>query len=109
MTINEFGQVTNNSSDLLLTPTQEEFILSLMDNPMISNDLSQRYAKAIYNDISIPETIYDQTFKSVEDAFNLMATLEWEAQHSPDFDSHDVNVMKALWYYFGQPNWYHYE
>lgn len=107
MNVNKFGQITNNSSDLLLTPIQEEFIKSLMDNKTVSNDVSKRYARAVFYNVSIPEVIYDQTFKSLEDAFNLLATLEWEAQHSPDFDGHDMNIMKALWYYFDKPNWYY--
>ena len=32
MRINKFGQVTNKSNDLLLTPQQEEFMKSLLDN-----------------------------------------------------------------------------
>lgn len=45
MRINKFGQVTNKSSDLLLTPQQEEFMKSLLDNGKATS-LSLRYGRA---------------------------------------------------------------
>ena len=48
MRINKFGQVTNKSNDLLLTPQQEEFMKSLLDNGKATS-LSLRYGRAIAN------------------------------------------------------------
>lgn len=39
MRINKFGQVTNKSNDLLLTPQQEEFMKSLLDNGKATSSL----------------------------------------------------------------------
>ena len=50
MRINKFGQVTNKSNDLLLTPQQEEFMKSLLDNGKATS-LSLRYGRAIANRI----------------------------------------------------------
>lgn len=69
MRINKFGQVTNKSNDLLLTPQQEEFMKSLLDNGKATS-LSLRYGRAIANRIVIPSTIYDTTFSSIEEALN---------------------------------------
>lgn len=77
MRINKFGQVTNKSSDLLLTPQQEEFMKSLLDNGKATS-LSLRYGRAVANKVIIPSTIHDMTF-----------------------DSQDANLMQALQYYFG--------
>lgn len=106
MYINNLGQVTNNSSDLLLTPEQEEYLTALLDNKVISKDTSTRYALAVFHKKFVPEVIYDQTFKTFEDAFNLLLSLEWYALHSPDFDGHDFAIMESLWYYIGKPKWY---
>lgn len=100
MFINKFGQVTNNSSDLLLTPEQEEFIKSLLDNGKATS-LSLRYGKAIANKIIIPSTIYDMTFNSIEEAFKLLDSLEYAAEHTDDFDSYDANLIQVLQYYLG--------
>lgn len=98
MRINKFGQVTNKSNDLLLTPQQEEFMKSLLDNGKATS-LSLRYGRAIANRIVIPSTIYDTTFSSIEEAFKTLDSLE--AEHT-DFDSQDANLMQALQYYFGK-------
>lgn len=58
MRINKFGQVTNKSSDLLLTPQQEEFMKSLLDNGKATS-LSLRYGRAVANKVIIPSTIHD--------------------------------------------------
>lgn len=97
MRINKFGQVTNKSNDLLLTPQQEEFMKSLLDNGKATS-LSLRYGRAIANRIVIPSTIYDTTFSSIEEAFKTLDSLE----HTNDFDSQDANLMQALQYYFGK-------
>lgn len=101
MRINKFGQVTNKSNDLLLTPQQEEFMKSLLDNGKATS-LSLRYGKAITNRIVIPSTIYDTTFSSIEEAFKTLDSLEYAAEHTDDFDSQDANLMQALQYYFGK-------
>lgn len=98
MRINKFGQVTNKSNDLLLTPQQEEFMKSLLDNGKATS-LSLRYGRAIANRIVIPSTIYDTTFSSIEEAFKTLDSLEYAAD---DFDSQDANLMQALQYYFGK-------
>lgn len=67
MRINKFGQVTNKSNDLLLTPQQEEFMKSLLDNGKAIS-LSLRYGRAIANKVVVPSTIYDMTFNSMEEA-----------------------------------------
>jgi hypothetical protein len=100
MRINKFGQVTNKSNDLLLTPQQEEFMKSLLDNGKATS-LSLRYGRAIANKVVVPSTIYDMTFNSMEEAFKCMDSLEYEAEHSDDFDGHDMNLMQALQYFFG--------
>lgn len=100
MNVNKFGQVTNNSSDLLLTPKQEEFMLSLMESPNKSTDIARRYAKAIYYNKLVPTVVYDYAFNNLEEAFTCMATLEWECEHCPNFDQHDWNVLQELHYYF---------
>lgn len=102
MRINKFGQVTNKSSDLLLTPQQEEFMKSLLDNGKATS-LSLRYGRAVANKVIIPSTIHDMTFDSMEEAFKCMDSLEYAAEHTNDFDSQDANLMQALQYYFG-PN-----
>ena len=96
MRINKFGQITNKSSDLLLTPEQEKFMKSLLDDGKATS-LSLRYGKAIANKATIPSTIYDISFKSIEEAFACLATLEYESHNS---DDHDVCIMQALQYYF---------
>lgn len=100
MRINKFGQITNKSSDLLLTSEQEEFMKSLLDNGKATS-LSLRYGKAIANKVVIPSTIYDMTFSSIEYAFEVLDSLEYAVEHTDDFDSQDVNLMQALQYYFG--------
>lgn len=100
MRINKFGQVTNKSNDLLLTPQQEEFMKSLLDNGKATS-LSLRYGRAIANKVVVPSTIYDMTFNSIEEAFKCMDSLECEAGQSDDFDGHDMNLMQALQYFFG--------
>lgn len=99
MRINKFGQITNNSNDLLLTPKQEEFMKSLLDNGKATS-LSLRYGKAIANNIVIPFTIYDMTFSSIEYAFEVLDSLECASQQCDDFDSHDLAIMGTLQYYF---------
>lgn len=99
--INKFGQITNKNSDLLLTPKQEEFMKSLLDNGKATS-LSLRYGKAIANKVVIPSTIYDMTFTSIEHAFEVLDSLEYAAEHTNDFDSYDVNLMQTLQYYFGK-------
>lgn len=101
MRINKFGQVTNKSSDLLLTPQQEEFMKSLLDNGKATS-LSLRYGRAVANKVIIPSTIHDMTFDSMEEAFKCMDSLEYAAEHTNDFDSQDANLMQALQYYFGK-------
>ena len=101
MRINKFGQVTNKSNDLLLTPQQEEFMKSLLDNGKATS-LSLRYGRAIANRIVIPSTIYDTPFSSIEEAFKTLDSLEYVAEHTNDFDSQDANLMQALQYYFGK-------
>ena len=103
MRINKFGQVTNKSNDLLLTPQQEEFMKSLLDNGKATS-LSLRYSRAIANRIVIPSTIYDTTFSSIEEAFKTLDSLEYAAEHTGDFDSQDANLMQALQYYFSKTN-----
>lgn len=49
----------------------------------------------------MPSTIYDMTFNSMEEAFKCMDSLECEAGQSDDFDGHDMNLMQALQYFFG--------
>lgn len=93
MRINKFGQVTNKSSDLLLTPQQEEFMKSLLDNGKATS-LSLRYGRAVANKVIIPSTIHDMTFDSMEEAFKC--SLEYAAEHTNDFDSQDANLMLAL-------------
>lgn len=97
MRINKFGQITNKDVDLLLTPTQESFMKSLLDDGKATS-LSLRYGKAIANKVTIPSTICDMSFKSIEEAFTCLATLEYESRD--DFDDHDVCIMQALQYYF---------
>ena len=79
MRINKFGQVTNKSNDLLLTPQQEEFMKSLLDNGKATS-LSLRYGRAIANKVVVPSTIYDMTFNSMEEAFKCMDSLECGSQ-----------------------------
>lgn len=98
MRINKFGQVTNKSNDLLLTPQQEEFMKSLLDNGKATS-LSLRYGRAIANKVIVPSTIYDTTFSSIEEALD---SLEYAAEHTDDFDSQDANLMQALQYYFSK-------
>lgn len=95
MRINKFGQITNKDVDLLLTPTQESFMKSLLDDDGKATSLSLRYGKAIANKVTIPSTICDMSFKSIEEAFAYLATLEYES-----CDDHDVCIMQALQYYF---------
>ena len=101
MRINKFGQITNKSSDLLLTPEQEKFMKSLLDDGKATS-LSLRYGRAIANRIAIPSTIYDTTFSSIEEAFKTLDSLEYAAEHTNDFDSQDTNLLQALQYYFGK-------
>lgn len=101
MRINKFGQITNKSSDLLLTPEQEKFMKSLLDDGKATS-LSLRYGRAIANRVAIPSTIYDTTFSSIEEAFKTLDSLEYAAEHTNDFDSQDTNLMQALQYYFGK-------
>lgn len=37
----------------------------------------------------------------MEEAFKCMDSLECEAGQSDDFDGHDMNLMQALQYFFG--------
>lgn len=99
MRINKFGQITNKSSDLLLTPEQEKFMKSLLDNGKATS-LSLRYGKAVANRVVVPSTIYDMNFRNLEDAFRCLDSLECESQQCDDFDSHDLAIMEALQYYF---------
>lgn len=99
MRINKFGQITNKDTDLLLTPIQEKFMKSLLDDGKATS-LSLRYGKAIANKATIPSAIYDMTFNNIEEAFAYLATLEYESQNSDDFDDHDLYIMQALQYYF---------
>lgn len=86
MRINKFGQVTNKSSDLLLTPQQEGFHKSLLDNGKAIS-LSLRYGRAVANKVIIPSTIHDMTFDSMEEAFKCMDSLEYVAKHTNDLMS----------------------
>lgn len=61
MRINKFGQITNKSSDLLLTPEQEKFMKSLLDDGKATS-LSLRYGKAVANRVVVPSTIYDMKY-----------------------------------------------
>ena len=101
MRINKFGQVTNKSSDLLLTPQQEEFMKSLLDNGKATS-LSLRYGRAVANKVIIPSTIHDMTFDSMEAAPKCMDSLEYAGEHTNDFDIQDANLMQALQCYFGK-------
>lgn len=38
---------------------------------------------------------------NMEEAFKCMDSLECEAGQSDDFDGHDMNLMQALQYFFG--------
>lgn len=84
---------------MLLTPRQEEFMKSLLDNGKATS-LSLRYGKAIANNIVIPSIICDMTFSSIEYAFEVLDSLEYAVEHTDDFDSHDLAIMEALQYYF---------
>lgn len=41
------------------------------------------------------------TFNSIEEAFKLLDSLEYAAEHTDDFDSYDANLMQVLQYYLG--------
>ena len=104
MRINKFGQVTNKSSDLLLTPQQEEFMKSLLDNGKATS-LSLRYGRAVANKVIIPSTIHDMTFDSMEEAFRIgagiiidKAYIEYHLDQVEDKDirEHSKNVINSL-------------
>ena len=41
-------------------------------------------------------------YGSIEEAFKILDSLEYAAEHTNDFDSQDANLMQALQYYFGK-------
>lgn len=84
-----------------LTPEQEEFYSSLLINKKPTS-LSRRYLKAIAHKIVVPEVICDYTFNSMEDAFKQLDVLEYSAEHSNDFDTHDLIVMQELQYWLSK-------
>lgn len=74
---------------------------SLLDNGKATS-LSLRYGRAIANKVIIPSTIYDTIFSSIEEAFKVLDSLEYAAEHTDD--SQDANLMQVLQYYFGKTN-----